>query len=307
MKKRTVEKKTVLISLVIAVIVLMISFTSAVSYHATYSSQNKSTSPLFHLRLERITNQRKNPGFSSLYVGKDNPMQIPLPTREILTEQILTQLSSDVVKEKVRLLNNDAIQKWELILTVIKNNLAEVNRIIRQEYTEFQMLIEKFSSLSEQEAQDQLLERISGLDLTELPNIDTRIESRKPIGNITSGLICNITSGQICQITTQPICNITTQPICSITKGFFCWTIYGPICPTTGIKCHPPTSRPTLCSIFAAAGKILKAIIIVVLLATVIFVPLAIGTIVLITILNTERCNQIRERITTWFNCTTPP
>jgi hypothetical protein len=61
-----------------------------------------------------------------------------------------------------------------------------------------------------------------------------------------------------------------------------------------------------LCTLFAAAGKILKTLIIVVLLAAVIFVPLAILALVFITVFNPERCNQIHERITTWFNCTAP-
>jgi hypothetical protein len=304
--KRTLKKKTILGSIGIAAIILTMSFTSAVSFQAGNSSQNNSNSPLFHLRLEKITNQGENPTLLPLYIGKYSPVHIPLPAREIITEEILNQLSSKEVKEKVRLLSNDLLQRWDVVLTLVRTNLAEVNRIIRQDYTEFQTLLTKFSALSEQQAQDQFLERIRALDLTGLKNTDTMSCTITPVWNITSGPICNITSGQICQITTQPICKITTQPICSITKGFFCWTVYGPICPTTGIKCHPPTSRPTLCSIFTAAGKILKALIIIVLLASVIFVPLAIVSLVLITVFNKDRCNQIHERITTWFNCTIP-
>ena len=304
--QKTMKTKTLILSVVIAVIVLMLSLTSVVSFNAVNSSLNNLNSPLFHLRLGKITNQGKNPSLSRLYIGKDKPVEIPLPIREVLTEEMLNQLSSEEVKEKVRLLNSDLLQKWDIILTIAKNNLAEINRIIRQDYTEFQTLISEYYALSEQDAKDQFLVNIRALDLQELKQADSTPISDEPAGNITSGPLCNITSGQFCQITTQPLCKITTQPICSITRGFMCWTIFGPICLTTGIKCHPPTSRPLLCGFFATAGKIFKTIIILLLLATVIFVPLAILSLVLITVFNPERCDQMHERITMWFNCTAP-
>jgi hypothetical protein len=192
------------------------------------------------------------------------------------------------------------------LLIIAKTNLDEINRIIRQDYTEFQTLINTYSALSEQEATNQFLEKIRTINFQDLTNVSNIQISETPTKSITSGLLCNITSGQFCQITSQSICQITTQPICSLTKGFFCWTIYGPICPTTGVKCHPPTTRPIPCSIFAVTGKILKTIIIVLLLAVVIFVPLAIVSLVLVTIFNPERCEQTHQQITTWFNCTTP-
>jgi hypothetical protein len=304
--EKIMKKKTVLISLGIVAIFLMVSFTSVVGFHAVNSSQKNTNSPLFHLRLEKIANPEKTPSLSPLYIGKGKPVQISLPTREVLTEEMLHQLSSEDVKEKVRLLSSDLLQKWENILTIAENNLAEINSLIRQDYTEFQALISEYYSLSEQEAKDQFLEKIRTLDLQGLNDAYTISTPKNSGGNITSGPLCNITSGQFCQITSQPICKITTQPICSIITGFFCWTIFGPICPTTGIKCHPPTSRPKLCSFFISAGKILKTIIILMLLATVIFVPLAILSLVLITVLNPARCDQIHQRITTWFNCTIP-
>ncbi len=304
--EKITTKKIVLLSIGIVTIFLMVSFTSVVGYQSVVSSQTKITSPLFHLRLEKIINYEKNPYITSLYIGKDKPIEIPLPVREILTEEILNQLSSDEIKEKICHLSSDLSQKWDALLAIGKNNLDEINRIIRQDYTEFQTLINSYATLSEQESTTQFLEEIRMLNFQDLTNTSTILTPETSSRNITSGLFCNITSGQFCQITSQSICQITTQPICSLTKGFFCWTIYGPICPTTGIKCHPPTSRPTLCSIFAVAGKILKTIIIVLLLATVIFVPLAIVTLVFVTIFNPERCDQIHQRITSWFNCTTP-
>jgi hypothetical protein len=304
--EKTMKKKTALISIGIAGIFLMVSFTSAVGFQSVRSSKENTNSPLFHLRLRKITDPEKGLLVSSSYVGKDKPLQIPLPSRDVLTEEIINQLSSEAVKEKVRFMNCDLLQKWESILSIAKNNLAEINSIIRQDYTEFQRLVADYYNLSEQGAKDQFLEKISAVDRQELNNAEGVQAPQIRSGNITSGPICNITSGHICQITTQPICKITTQPICSIITGFFCWTIYGPICPTTGIKCHPPTSRPKLCSLFLASGKILKTIIILVLLAVVIFVPLAILTFVLMTVFAPARCDQIHERITTWFNCTTP-
>jgi hypothetical protein len=304
--EKNMKKKTVLISIGIATLFLLVSFTSAVGFHAVNSSQQNTNSPLFHNRLGNIIRQDTNPSLSPSYIGKDKQIEIPLPIREVLTEEMMNQLSSKDVTEKISLLDSDSRQKWDTILTIAQNNLPEINRMIRQDYAEFQTLITEYYSLSEQEAKDRFLENIRALDLQELKQADSIPLSSKPAGNITSGPLCNITSGQFCQITTQPICKITTQPICSITKGFMCWTIFGPICPTTGIKCHPPTSRPKLCSFFVSAGKILKTIIILLLLATVIFVPLAIVTLVLITVFNPARCNQMQERITTWFNCTTP-
>jgi len=304
--EKTIKRKTMFLSVGIATIFFILSFTSVVSFQAIRSSQTTTITPLFHRRLENIIHLEKIPSLSPMYIGKDRPVQIPLPTREIITKDILTQLSSDAVKEHIRLLNPDLLQKWDSILTIAKNNLAELNRIIRQNYNEYFVYLSKFSLSSKQEAQNQFIDMIHNLELPELKqHTQVSTENTSP-RNITTGLLCNITSGQFCQITTQPICQITTQPICSLTKGFFCWTIYGPICPTTGIKCNPPTSRPVLCNIFGAAGKILKTIILILLLATVIFVPIAILSLVFITVSNPERCEQIHEQITLWFNCTTP-
>lgn len=304
--EKAIKKKTVIFSIGATILFLMVSLTSVLGFQAVNTSLKSSDSPLFHLRLEKITNQENIDALSPMYFGKDKTIQIPLPTREVLTEEILNQLSTEEIKEKVRFINSNLVEKWESILTIARNNLAEINSIIRQDYTEFQTLVTEYYAMSNQDAQEQFLERICELNLSEPNEVNTNQLSYKTRGNITSGPLCNITSGQFCQITSQPICKITTQPICSITKAFICWTIIGPICPTTGIKCHPPTSRPTLCSIFAAAGKILKTIIIVLLLATVIFVPLVVISLVLVTVFNPERCDQIHERITTWFNCTTP-
>jgi hypothetical protein len=302
--EKTIKKKTVIFSICIVAIFLMVSFTSVVGFQTIRNSQNNTNSPLFHLRLEKVTNKENTPSFYPMYIGKNKTIEIPLPTREVLTREILNQLSTEEIKEKVRLLDSSLVEKWDAILAIAKNNLAEINRFIRQNYMEFQTQAAKYYAMPANDAQAQFLELLRGLDLHEINQENTDQLSYDPLGNITSGSLCNITSGPFCQITSQPICQITTQPICLITKGVFCWTIIGPICPTTGIKCHTPTSRPLLCTLFAAAGKILKTLIIVVLLAAVIFVPLAILALVFITVFNPERCNQIHERITTWFNCT---
>lgn len=304
--EKTIKRKMVYLSVGISTIFFILSFTSAVSFQAVRSSQTTTITPLFHHRLEHIIHMEKTPSFTPSYIGKDRPVQILLPTREIFTEDILTQLSSDEVKENVRLLCPDLLQNWDGILTIARNNLAELNRIIRQDYNEYSNYLSKFSLSSKQETKNQFIDMLHALELQGFQQNKQVPKEDPSLGNITTGSLCNITSGQFCQITTQPICQITTQPICSLTKGFFCWTIYGPICPTTGIKCHPPTSRPVLCSIFGVAGKILKTIILVLLLATVIFVPIAILSLVFITISNPERCEQIHEQITLWFNCTAP-
>jgi hypothetical protein len=300
------KKKTILLSIGIAALFLFLSLSSTVAYQSASSSLKSTSSPLFYTRLTNIINHAQNPGLSPRYVGENQATEIPLPTRELLTDDLLHQLASDDITKKIYDLNSAAAEKWQSLLRIAQHNLAQLNSFIRQDYSEYQRLLTEYSTLSPEEAQCMFFENLQALDLQTLQQSDTTPSPDQPQRNITSGVFCNITSGQFCQITTQPICQITTQPICLITKGFFCWTIYGPICPTTGIKCHPPTSRPTLCSIFAVAGKLLKTLIIVLLLATVIFVPLAILTLVLITVFNPDRCEQMHQRITMWFNCTTP-
>ena len=284
----------------------MLSFSSTVAFQSMNLSESQSCSPLFQRRLNTIIDPVNNPSFSPSYLGQDKSLGIPLPTREIFSEEILIQLSSREISNQIKQLDSSLCAKWNDILSIAENNVEEINRIIRQDYAFYQRLYTEFSSLSPEQATEQFLEKLSMIDYRSFSQGNIYSSSQPSSGNITTGPICNITSGQFCQITSQPICQITTQPICLITKGFFCWTIYGPICPTTGIKCNPPTSRPVLCSLFAAAGNILKAIIIVLLLSTVIFVPLAILSLVFITVFNPERCEQIHERITLWFNCTVP-
>ncbi|HWR62880.1 MAG TPA: hypothetical protein VN365_00570 [Candidatus Thermoplasmatota archaeon] len=146
--EKTRQRKTILLSFGIASIILLMSFTSAVSFYTVRSTQVTTVSPLFHRRLENILHQEKNTAFSSLYIGKDQPVQIPLPTKNILTDEILNQLSDESVKEQVRLLNNDLSQQWDSLLAMAKNNLAEINRIIRQDYNLYQNYLLKYSEFS---------------------------------------------------------------------------------------------------------------------------------------------------------------
>ena len=98
--EKTIKKKTVIFSIGITILFLMVSLTSVVGFHAVNTSLKISNSPLFHLRLEKITNQKNNPSLSPMYIGKDKPIEIPLPTREVLTEAMLNQLSTEEIKEK---------------------------------------------------------------------------------------------------------------------------------------------------------------------------------------------------------------
>jgi len=304
--EKSMKKTTVIFSVGIVTIFFMVFFAPTVAFQSINSFNYDTNSPLFHHRLANIINQENNYSFSFRYVGKNKPIALPLPVREILTDEILNKLASGEIKDQIRLLDNTLLEKWELLLTLAKDNLAELNKIIRQDYADYQRLYAELYSLTIQDVKDLLVEKIRSLDFQEFQHSDAITTSNAISGNITTGVICNITSGWFCQITSQPICQITTQPICLVTKGFFCWTVYGPLCKTTGIKCNPPTSRPTLCSIFATAGKILKTIIIVVLAATVIFVPLALLTLALITVFNPEQCDQMKQKITLRFNCTSP-
>jgi hypothetical protein len=114
---KTTTKKIVLLSIGVAILFLLVSFTSAVGFQSVVSSQSKITSPLFNLRLEKIINQGNNPSLSSLYIGRDRPVEIPLPTRELLTEEMLNQLSSKEIQEKISLLNRNLSQKWDAFLS----------------------------------------------------------------------------------------------------------------------------------------------------------------------------------------------
>lgn len=288
-----------------ATILLILSITSVMSYQTVQSSQGMASSPLFQFRLEKIEHPADATSFIPQYLGMNKPVQISLPNREIFTEDIFVQLSRSEIKEQIFLINPELSKKWDDLLLFAKNNIEEINKEIRQNYNDYQRYVSEYSSLSKQEARNQINELFRDISFDDIEQ-NMRIPTKVSSGNITTGVFCNITSGQFCQITSQPICQITTQPICSLTRGFFCWTIFGPICPTTGLKCHPPTTRPALCSIFAVAGKILKSVILVLLLATAIFVPLGIISLVFITISNPDRCDQIHEKITMWFNCSTP-
>lgn len=305
--ERTMKKKTALVSLGIAVIFLSVSFTSVVGFQAMTSSQETSNSPLYHLRLESVINQKKNPSYFSSFLGKGNPAEIPLPSREVLTEELLDQLSTEPVREKVRSLCSNLGDQWDTMLAIARSNLQELNTIIREDFTGFQRLVDSYYKMPKLDVQGLFLEQMKTFDAQGLKNISVTQKSYEPQGNITSGPICNITSGPFCQITTQPICKLTTQPVCLVTKGFFCvLTVWGPSCPTVGIKCNPPTTHPKLCDFFAHAGNLLKAILMVLLLAAVIFIPFAAITLAFITVVNPDRCTQIHEKITMWFNCTAP-
>lgn len=304
--EKAIKKKALVFSIGSSALILLVSLTSVVGFQAVHSEGNSSSSPLFHLRLEKVTNQDSTPAFSAVYIGKDKDIEIPLPTREIFTESMLDQLSAREVRDNVCSVDEELGEKWDLLLAIARNNLAEINRAIRQDYLAYQHLVSTYYEMSRQDVLAEFLAQSRLLNVNELAEMQTDHASSGPGGNLTTGIFCNITSGTFCQITSQPICLFTTQPICFITRGIFCWTIIGPLCPTTGIKCSTPTVRPLLCSLFVAAGKILKTLIIVLLLAAIIFVPLAIVSLVFITMFNPERCDQIRERITTWFNCTTP-
>jgi hypothetical protein len=208
--ENTIKRKTLFLSVGIATIFFILSFTSMVSFQAVRSSQTTTITPLFHHRLENIIHLETTPSFAPMYIGKDRSVQIPLPTREILTEDILTQLSSDEVKEHIGLLSPDLLQKWDSILAIAKNTLAELNRIIRQNYNEYYVYLSKVSLSSKQEAQNQFIDMLHNLELQGLKqNNQVPTEDVSP-RNITTGLLCNITSGQFCQITTQTICQITT-------------------------------------------------------------------------------------------------
>jgi hypothetical protein len=305
--ERTVKKKTAMVSLGIAMIFLSVSFTSVVGFQAINSSQDASNSPLYHLRLENVLNQKKNPSYSSSFLGKGNPAEIPIPTREVITMELLDQLSTDAVKEKVSSMGGGLGKQWDTMLAIARSNLAELNSIIRQDSMGFQGLVNSYYKMSKQDVQGLFLEQMKALDVQGLKNASVTQGSYEPQRNITSGPICNITSGQLCQITSQPICKITTQPICLVvTKGVFCWTVLGPLCPTAGIKCNPPTTHPKLCDFFTHAGKLLKAILTVLLAAAVVLIPLAVISLALITAVNPDRCAQIHDKITSWFNCTAP-
>ena len=294
------KKLIVILSIVIACTVVLTSFNPVVGFFSSNNSVVKG-SPLFSVRTQRVQNLQTS-SLTPQYIGKDLPIDILLPTRNVIQEDTLRELSKIDVQNKIGNIDQEILNKWQLVLMLAENNLQEINKIIREENVELMDLIEKYQKLTEDELKQEFLTNLNNINLQNEIIVKASSTKTNNAGNanITSGILCNLTSGPICKLTSQPICQLTSQPICDfITILPPCLTLMGLRCPSAGFKCNLPTSG-TICKILTKLGPILKTIAIILIIAIIIFIPV----IVLVSILNTETCTNIRDQITYLFNCT---
>ncbi len=295
------KKVIVAFCIIVACILILTSFNPVIGFFSVKNSQNKD-SPLFTVRIQRVQNLRTS-SLTSQYLGKHAPIDIILPTRHIIKQDMLRELSKVDIQKKIGPIDSDILNKWYFVLQVAENNLATINKILREESVELRKLIEKYLQLSDDELKQVFLAHLQELNTQEYnflslytpnPNSET--------SNITSGFFCNITKGPVCRFTSQPICNLTSQPICDlITLMPPCLTLMGLRCPTAGLKCNAPTAGK-ICEFLIQLGPFLKAVAIILIIAFILFIPV----IVIASVLNANVCTKIRDQITYMFNCTTP-
>lgn len=297
------KKIIVTFSIVLACILILTSFNPVIGYFSMKNSRNKN-SPLFTVRIQRVQNLQTST-LTSKYLGKHTLINIVFPTRYIIKNDMLRELSEIEIQKKIGIVDNDVLNKWNFVLQVTENNLVAINKILREESVELRNLIEEYLKLSDDELKQVFLNNLNGLNLHEysvLPIYSPKKFNSRTT-NITSGFFCNITTGPICSITTQPICELTSQPICDlITILPPCLTLMGLRCPSVGLKCNSPPTTGKICDILTQLGPLLKAVAIIVIIALILFIPI----IMIVSVLNTNACSNIRDQITYVFNCTTP-
>jgi hypothetical protein len=293
------KKLIVVVSIIVSCFLILISFNSVVGFFSTNNHQIND-SPLFEIRSRRVQNLQPK-YLTSQYIGKYSPNKFVLPTRNILKKDLLNELSEIDIQQKINGINQDAVDKWNLILMLAEKNLDEINKITREEYSEIRSIIDEYLKMSDEELKQEFILNLERINLQDEQLLSLTETKTKETVNFTSGPICNITSGPICQLTSQPICDLTSQPICNlITIMPMCLTLMGLRCPTAGLKCNKLPTTGTICTFLAKLGPILKAIAVILIIALIIFIPV----IILVSVLNTNTCTNIREQITVAFNCT---
>lgn len=295
------NKKIAIVSIFIGIILIMFSLTSVVGYYMVQSSESKLNSPLFNVRIGRLVGNNQKSLMKSTYLGKGDFIQLFLSRQDILSMDILTKLSEKNLHDYFESMDEDIVQKWEYLIEIAKLNFPVIDNFIKNDYSEFKSLVEKYADIDKDTLKNIFIDQISLIDKENLENTNTQLYKQKANSqvNITSGTICNITTGPICSITTQPVCSITTQPICLLlTLNPICLTMLGPLCPTTGFKCYTPTTK-LICNVLLNLGPILKALVLILIIGIILLIP----AFIVLTVANPDACSNIKDQITSMFNC----
>jgi len=295
------NKKIAIFSIFTSIILIIFSLTSVVGYYMVQSSDTKLDSPLFNIRIGRLNGQNQKLSMKSTFLGKNDPLQLFLSRQDIINIDILNKLSEINLHDYFEAIDEDTIQKWEYIIEVAKLNFPVIDNFIKNDYSEFKSIFENYLGFNKDTLKNIFIEQISLIDQENIENTNSQLFKQKinNKGNITSGVICNITTGPICSITTQPLCSITTQPVCLLlTLNPICLTMLGPLCPTTGLKCFAPTTK-LICNLLLGLGPILKALVLILIIGIILLIP----AFIVLTIANPDACSNIKESITSMFNC----
>ena len=286
---------TFIITIGLGILLILLPLTPAINTYTTHTTN--SNNPLFTTRITRLTTSYSK-AYQPSYIGQYSTTTIPIPSRRIITPDLINQLQ----QQAAHLQNTDSETqaKWTLILDMLPQLLDQLNNYYRENNGEIKNLLTKFNNMDKETLTQQFFDQLHQIKIDELynlQNLQTTIPQKTT--NITSGLLCNITSGSICSITSQPICALTLHPICTlITMTPMCNTMMGLRCPTAGIKCVPPTTG-ALCLFLANLGPILKALLLITVIGFILFLP----ALVLVTIFVPDICSNLKNRVTIWLNC----
>jgi hypothetical protein len=290
------KSPTLLITICLGILLLLLPLTPAINIHTIQTTHPNS--PLFNTRISRLTSPNNINRYST-YIGQYTALSIPIPSRALITTELITQLS-----EKAQTLikpDPDLQHKWTIILDLLPSLLDQLNSYYRENQGDLQPLLSQYRTMDSTTLEKLLCDQLQEIPLDDLQQLKISQPSTTQYQNFTSGIICNITSGSICSITSQPICALTLHPICTlITMTPPCNTMMGIRCPTAGLKCVPPTTG-ALCLFLRNLGPIFKALFIITIIGLIIFLP----AIAIVTILAPDVCTNLKNRLTVWFNCST--
>ena len=96
MRKKSLNKKMLIISIAVIILIVLTSFTSVVGFKTPKTASIK-ISPLFSIRIERAIEQIKSKIITTEYIGKEKPATIPFPTKN---NTIIIVWLADVIEIK---------------------------------------------------------------------------------------------------------------------------------------------------------------------------------------------------------------
>ncbi|MBU0497630.1 MAG: hypothetical protein KKC68_07230 [Candidatus Thermoplasmatota archaeon] len=291
------KSTTILITIGLCTLLVLIPLTPVISMQT--HTQSQPVNPLFFTRISRLTTQQQISSYATTYLGKDATITLPIYSRTLITSDLIWHLQNQPPHLQTQ--QPQLQQKLDTLLTLAPSLLEYLNTYYRENTAEIDQHLTQLQQMTPDELHQYLIEHLTELPIHDLTDLSkTQTPQIQPQNNITSGFICNITSGTLCSITTQPICGLTLQPLCAlITMTPPCLTLMGIRCPTTGLKCNPPTTG-IFCQLWTKLGPILKSLLLILLATIILFIPV----ILLVTVLAPQFCTDIQERITIRFNCT---